>query len=256
MNFVKKTIWIVSEAECPWLSEGLFFRSSRWRRIETIQKQGDNGISDKCYEFHKNLKHNFLTGKLTEILNCRTWNNVIIGKQDIWNRDLFEFDWECLSGCPPGFDCSNDKIEICQSGASFNGGCALCPTGFICEPGKYPRPCPLGQYVSTTKSDRKITWGSQEQADQSMGNIIDWTVRWSLTRTSILRLFMNVRTVHMGINVVLQHLKLFLVPSKSTIVISIRLLVKNAIHTLVNTVLRVQEILKNPNFYIQIVQFS
>ena len=56
----------------------------------------------------------------------------------------------------------------------------------------------------------------------------------------------------MGINVVSQHLKLFLVRTKSTIVISIRLLVKNAIHTLVNTVARVQEILKNsknPNIH-------
>lgn len=52
----------------------------------------------------------------------------------------------------------------------------------------------------------------------------------------------------MGINVVSQHLKLFLVPSKSTIVILIRLLVKNAIHTLVNTVERVQEIFEKSKF--------
>ena len=63
-------------------------------------------------------------------------------------------------------------IEICQSGASFNGGCAICPTGFICEPGKYPRPCPLGQYLSTSKRDFKITWGSKEQVDMLMSDII------------------------------------------------------------------------------------
>ena len=97
---------------------------------------------------------------------------VFEGQVYVWDKDLFEFDWECLSGCPPGFDCSSKRIEICQSGASFNGGCATCPPGFICQPGKYPRPCPLGQYLSvTSKHGQTITWGSQEQDSRKISSM-------------------------------------------------------------------------------------
>ena len=97
---------------------------------------------------------------------------VFVGQKDIWDKALFEFDWSCLSGCPPGFDCSNKRIEICQSGASFNGGCATCPPGFICQPGKFPRPCPLGQYLAvTSKRGQTITWGSQEQDSRKISSM-------------------------------------------------------------------------------------
>ena len=86
------------------------------------------------------------------------------GQKDVWDKDMFKFDWECLGDCPPGFQCPDGKIEICMSGASLNGGCATCPLGYICQPGQYPRPCPLGQHLLiTSKRDRKITWGSQDQ---------------------------------------------------------------------------------------------
>ena len=56
---------------------------------------------------------------------------------------------------------------------------------------------------------------------------------------------MNAGTAHTDINVDLQHLNLFPVHAKSTTAILIRLLVRSAIHTLVNIVPRVQENLEN-----------
>ena len=101
---------------------------------------------------------------------------MLTGQEAVREKNSFEFDWECLSGCPPGFDCSNKRIEICQSGASFNGGCATCPPGFICQPGKFPRPCPLGQYLSvTSKRSQKITWGSQEQDTRKISSTKTFT---------------------------------------------------------------------------------
>ena len=171
-------------------------------------------------------------------------NFLLVGQKDVWDKDSFKFDWECLAGCPPGFQCPNGRIEICMSGAALNGGCATCPAGYICQPGHYPRPCPLGQHLLiTSKRDRKITWGSQDQ--ESLNDINNENVRLFLKRNSILREFMNARTVQLGINVVSQHLDQTLVHSKSTIATLTRLLAKNAIRILANIVPRGQENLKN-----------
>ena len=104
-----------------------------------------------------------------------------------------------MSGCPPGFYWSNERIEMCPLSL-----------GFICEPGEYLRPCPLRQYVFTTKKPPKNHLGIGRSID---GRLIDETFRLSLRS---------------GIKVILQNMNRLLFKSVSTIATSIRLLVKSA----------------------------
>ena len=39
-------------------------------------------------------------------------------ESSLWKMDQDEYDWECLNGCPPGFDCNEDQIFACPTGAS------------------------------------------------------------------------------------------------------------------------------------------
>ena len=101
-------------------------------------------------------------------------------------------NWSCLAGCPPGFSCSEDKlkrsglsdcpnlgllnlhwrnnfisrsIDACPSGASkpASDQCSKCPPGFICRPGEYPFPCPLGQYLNVSFNENgKVNWEGAE----------------------------------------------------------------------------------------------
>ena len=78
--------------------------------------------------------------------------------------DQDEYDWECLNGCPPGFDCNGDQIVACPTGASNmeTKSCLNCKPGFVCQPGQLPRPCPLGQYVVVKNEDFSVTFADKE----------------------------------------------------------------------------------------------
>ena len=91
-------------------------------------------------------------------------------EEALWRIDEDLYDWACLSGCPPGFDCSkypDEPIAPCYHGASNfdTKECSNCPVGYVCTPGRLPRPCPLGQYVlaEIDNSDaNKITFAGKE----------------------------------------------------------------------------------------------
>ena len=94
-------------------------------------------------------------------------NGTEIEKKTLWSIDEDSYNWACLTGCPPGFDCSNDPIEPCNHGYyDFETKhCSNCPTGHVCTPGRLPYPCPLGQYVMSDvdyTSSQKITFAGKE----------------------------------------------------------------------------------------------
>ena len=56
-------------------------------------------------------------------------------------------------------------VEACPFGASEpdSNQCSRCPPGFICRPGEYPYPCPLGQYLEVTRNDTgTVNWEGVE----------------------------------------------------------------------------------------------
>ena len=87
----------------------------------------------------------------------------ILGETPIWTKKD-DYDWSCFSGCPPGFDCSGDEIEPCPYGASDlnTEQCSTCPTGLVCKPGRIPRPCSLGQFVTTEMNGDTIMFAGKE----------------------------------------------------------------------------------------------
>ena len=124
------------------------------------------------------------------------------------------------------------------------------------SPGQFNRLDPLDFWLNTpTRESLIITFKSNHyQNENPILNSIDYrnnsfpelgSTRGFLTRILGLRRFMNAMTAHTDINVDLQHLTLSLVWPKSTTATLIRLLVRSAIHTLVNIVPRVQENLEN-----------
>ena len=89
-------------------------------------------------------------------------------EEPLWRIDEDLYDWACLSGCPPGFECSedpNEPLTPCHHGASNfdTKKCSpKCPDGYVCTPGRLPRPCPLGQYVKTENVYNNIIFAGQE----------------------------------------------------------------------------------------------
>ena len=76
-------------------------------------------------------------------------NSTTDSKENVTLRIDEVYDWSCLTGCPPGFHCSENGLETCTFGASNieSKSCSSCPNGHVCIPGRLPYPCPLGQYV-------------------------------------------------------------------------------------------------------------
>lgn len=93
-----------------------------------------------------------------------------IEEKKLWSIDEDSYDWSCLIGCPPGFDCSDypeKPIKPCYHGFSDfeTKVCSNCPTGHVCTPGRLPYPCPLGQYFSSNVDNtgsQKITFAGRE----------------------------------------------------------------------------------------------
>ena len=57
------------------------------------------------------------------------------------------------------------SIDACPSGASepASDQCSKCPPGFICRPGEYPFPCPLGQYLNVSFNENgRVNWEGAE----------------------------------------------------------------------------------------------
>ena len=93
-------------------------------------------------------------------------NSTTDNKETILLRIDEDYDWSCLTGCPPGFKCSGNSLETCPFGASNSESksCSSCPNGHVCTPGRLPYPCPLGQYVSKEPAigDEKIKFAGTE----------------------------------------------------------------------------------------------
>ena len=134
-------------------------RTDRSSLIHMIKVDGKT--RNFCEDFEKLIKKRILesydepnTG--TEVEN-----------KTLWSIDEDSYDWACLTGCPPGFDCSKKPIEPCWHGYSDfeTKVCGNCPTGLVCTPGRLPYPCPLGQYVLSdvdNTGSQKITFAGKE----------------------------------------------------------------------------------------------
>ena len=94
-----------------------------------------------CEDFEQTIKKRIIQKHV---------NSTTDKEKTLWRMDE-DYDWSCLTGCPPGFDCSENAIKTCFHGASNfeSKSCSDCPTGHVCIPGRLPYPCPLGQYVKT-----------------------------------------------------------------------------------------------------------
>ena len=62
------------------------------------------------------------------------------------------YPWQCRL-CPPGMICPQgipEKFQVrttTDPGASDSTDVRACPSGFICQPGRFPDVCPLGSYL-------------------------------------------------------------------------------------------------------------
>ena len=95
-----------------------------------------------CEDFQDKIKNRIIENR-QKLANS-------IPEEAIWRNNEDYYNWACLSGCPPGFDCSKRPMQPCFHGYSdlVTKECLPCPVGYVCIPGHIPRPCPLGQYVS------------------------------------------------------------------------------------------------------------
>ena len=105
-----------------------------------------------CENFEKTFKARLIENK----------KDLSVDKTEssLWQMDKDEYDWTCLNGCPPGFHCNGHRMAVCPTGASNmeTMTCSHCEPGFVCEPGRLPRPCPLGQYVVVKNEDFSVTF--------------------------------------------------------------------------------------------------
>ena len=133
--------------------------------LQDVQQTFKANITTRtfCSEFQETTKK-----RIIENHENQTSDNE---ENKLWRIDEDLYDWSCLTGCPPGFDCSeypNQPIKPCHHGASNfeTKECSNCPTGHVCIPGRLPYPCPLGQYVSAklVNGAEKITFSGEEFA--------------------------------------------------------------------------------------------
>lgn len=164
-----------------------------------------------------------------------------IEENKLWRIDEDSYDWSCLTGCPPGFDCSGypgKPIKPCHHGASDfeTKECSDCPTGHVCIPGRLPYPCPLGQYVSAklVNGAEKITFAGEEFAIDNKYTCID------CPRESFLILFIGIYVFHIKpvTNVISRLLNRRLVRKINLILIRIKQLVKNVTLGLVKNAIK------------------
>ena len=110
-----------------------------------------------CADFEETMKKRIISNHE---------NSTTDSKENILLRIDEDYDWSCLIGCPPGFDCSGNVLETCPFGASKfeSKSCSFCPNGHVCTPGRLPYPCPLGQYVLKEPAirDEKIIFAGTE----------------------------------------------------------------------------------------------
>ena len=108
-----------------------------------------------CENFEQTIKNRIIQKHVNSTTDSK--------EKTLWKIDE-DYDWSCLTGCPPGFECSENAIKTCPSGASNfeSKSCSFCPTGHVCIPGRLPYPCPLGQYVKLVNGAEKITFAGTE----------------------------------------------------------------------------------------------
>ena len=121
----------------------------------TMISQAKHDYLEYCEKFEKTFKTRIIERK----------KSLSDGKTDssLWQMGQDEYNWACLNGCPPGFNCNEDQIFACTTGASDMETklCSPCKPGFVCEPGRLPRPCPLGQYVVVKNEDFSVSFADK-----------------------------------------------------------------------------------------------